>query len=94
MSDDDNTHKTDDNVVEIIPSMPRGSGGGWRPGSGISLGSKGVHSLTMTDFHNDKTERLFEFYSDGKILPLEVEASAPSFSQDGDKKQFRVPKGC
>jgi outer membrane murein-binding lipoprotein Lpp len=50
---------------------------------GRDLDAKGVRFLTSTCQDNDGRKRLC----------VEIEPGAPAFSQDGDKKQFRVPKG-
>ncbi len=50
---------------------------------GRDLDAKGVRFQTSTCQDNDGRKRLC----------VEIEPGAPLFSQDGDKKQFRVPKG-
>jgi outer membrane murein-binding lipoprotein Lpp len=50
---------------------------------GRELDAKGVRFQTSTCQDNDGRKRLC----------VEIEPGAPLFSQDGDKKQFRVPKG-
>ena len=50
---------------------------------GRDLDAKGVRFQTSTCLDNDGRKRLC----------VEIEPGAPLFSQDGDKKQFRVPKG-
>ena len=50
---------------------------------GRDLDAKGVRFQTSTCQDNDGRKRLC----------VEIEPGAPAFSQDGDKKQFRVPKG-
>jgi len=50
---------------------------------GRDLDAKGVRFQTTQCLDNDGRKRLC----------VEIEPGAPAFSQDGDKKQFRVPKG-
>ncbi len=50
---------------------------------GRELDVKGVRFLTTQCLDNEGRKRLC----------VEIEPGAPAFSQDGDKKQFRVPKG-
>jgi Tfp pilus assembly protein PilN len=50
---------------------------------GRDLDAKGVRFQTTQCQDNDGRKRLC----------VEIESGAPLFSQDGDKKQFRVPKG-
>jgi hypothetical protein len=50
---------------------------------GRALDAKGVRFQTTQCLDNDGRKRLC----------VEIEPGAPPFSQDGDKKQFRVPKG-
>ncbi|MDR3451136.1 MAG: hypothetical protein P4M15_15560 [Alphaproteobacteria bacterium] len=50
---------------------------------GRDLDAKGVRFQTSTCLDNDGRKRLC----------VEIEPGSPLFSQDGDKRQFRVPKG-
>jgi hypothetical protein len=50
---------------------------------GRELDAKGVRFQTSTCLDTDGRKRLC----------VEIEPAAPAFSQDGDKRQFRVPKG-
>jgi len=50
---------------------------------GRDLDAKGVRFQTTQCLDNDGRKRLC----------VEIEPGAPAFSQDGDKRQFRVPKG-
>ena len=50
---------------------------------GRDLDAKGVRFQASTCLDNDGRKRLC----------VEIEPSAPAFSQDGEKRQFRVPKG-